>query len=240
MRLAATAVVLTLAACGSADGGSGTTPPARRTTVLLVPGSGFRGADAFDGNRMAVGQASWRRWGFRVRVVGYGPGKDGPIDVAAALADELRRRPKQRVCLYGESSGGTWALLAAANNPDVDCVAVSGAPADEDTWRRSRRHAAHTFAHRIWPAYFGTGAADDAFEPLDVWRARKPAVPAFVVVARNDPTVPPQQGRVLDRRAGGDIELRVLPGGRWPFVHSTVNKSALTRVRAELKAFVEG
>jgi acetyl esterase/lipase len=240
MRLAAAALVLTLAACGSADGGTGTTPPQRRTTVLLVPGSGFRGADAFDGERMAIGQSAWRSWGFRVRVVGYGPGKDGPVDVAAALADELHRHPKQRVCLYGESSGGTWALVAAAHNPDVDCVAVSGAPADEETWRRSKRHAARTFSHRIWPAYFGSASADNGYEPLDVWQVLHPAVPAFVVVARNDPTVPPQQGRVFDSRAGGNIALRTLPGGDWPFVHSTVDKLSLSRVRGELKAFVAG
>ena len=71
-----------------------------------------------------------------------------------------------RVCLYGESSGGTWALDAAANVAGVDCVMTGAAPTDEDTWRRARRGPAFTFSHRIWPAFFGTGKADDAFEPL--------------------------------------------------------------------------
>ena len=207
-------------------------------TVLLVPGSGWRGVDVYDGESMATGQSTWRGWGFRAKVVSYGPGQTGRQDVADALAAERRRRPRARICLYGESSGGTWALLAAANVPGgADCVAVAGAPTDEDTWRRSKRRVARSFAHRIWPAFFGTGAADDLFEPLDVWRAMRPSVPAFSVVASNDPTVPPQQGRVFQRSAPGS-KLRVLPAGRWPFVHSEVGERALRRMRSELRRFV--
>ena len=211
-------------------------PAVARTTVLLVPGSGYRGADAYDGERMAIGEATWRHWGFRVHVVPYGPGKVGRDDVAAAARAAVSRGG--RVCLYGESSGGTWALDAAANVAGVDCVMTGAAPTDEDTWRRVTHGPAYTFSHRIWPAYFGTGSADDAFEPYDVWRAQKPGVPAFVVVARNDPTVPVSQGRVMHRLRG--VRLRVLAGGRWPYVHSRVSARGIARVRRELRAFARG
>ena len=227
---------LALPACGSAADVPTAAPSTPRTTVLLVPGSGFRGADAYDGDRMAIGQTTWRRWGFRVKVVAYGPGKAGRADVAAAMLGARERDPRGRICIYGESSGGTWALVTAANDPEVDCVIASAAPADEDTWLTSRRRVAHTFAHRIWPAYFGTGSEDDAFEPFDVWQARRPAVPAFLVVARNDQTVPPDQGTVMDRLPG--TTLRVLPGGRVPFVHSRVSARQLRRVEAQLRRFV--
>lgn len=238
MRAAAlcAAAGVTLAACGS-SASDVPAAPAPRATVLLVPGSGFRGADAYDGDRMAIGQAQWRRWGFRVRVVAYGPGKAGRDDVALAALSVRQRDPHGRVCLYGESSGGTWALVAAANDPEIDCVIAAAAPADEDTWLRSKRRVARTFAHRIWPAYFGTGAADDAFEPFDVWKARQPAVPAFLVVAQNDLTVPPDQGRVMDGLPG--TTLRVLPAGRAPFVHSRVSARELRRVKAQLRRFAE-
>jgi dienelactone hydrolase len=230
--VAAAAAALMLAACGSAQG------VAPKPTVLIVPGSGFRGADAYDGGRMAIGQATWRRWGFHVQVVAYGPGKAGRGDVLAAALEARRHNPKGRLCLYGESSGGTWALVAAANDPEIDCVVASAAPADEDTWLRSKRRVAHTFAHRIWPAYFGTGDEDDGFEPLDVWQATHPVVPAFLVVAQNDLTVPPDQGRVMDALPG--TTLRVLPAGHAPFVHSRVSARQLARIKAQIRRFARG
>lgn len=236
MRAAAVCAVAgaVLASCGSSvsDVPAAPTP---RATVLLVPGSGFRGADAYDGDRMAIGETTWRRWGFRVKVVAYGPGKAGRDDVASAMLAARRHDPKGRICLYGESSGGTWALVAAAGNPEVDCVIASSAPADEETWLRSKRRVARTFARRIWPAYFGTGTEDDSFEPFDVWRADRPAVPAFLVVASNDQTVPPDQGTVMDRLPG--TTLRVLSGGRAPFVHSRVSARQLGRVKAQVRTF---
>jgi hypothetical protein len=128
-----------------------------------MPGSGYHGADEFDGDRMAIGQTTWRRWGFRVKVVGYGPGKTGRDDVLTAVHAERKRNPDGRVCLYGESSGGTWAMVAAANEPGVDCVIAGAAPADEDTWRRSKLRVARTFSHLNWPSFFVTGEQDDAF-----------------------------------------------------------------------------
>jgi pimeloyl-ACP methyl ester carboxylesterase len=228
VRTALCALALTLAACGSA---SGEKP---KPTILLMPGSGYRGADVYDGARMAIGESTWRRWGFRVKVVPYGPGKAGRTDVLTAVHAERKRNLDGRLCLYGESSGGTWAMVAAAHER-VDCVIAGAAPADEDTWLRSKRRVARTFAHRIWPAYFGTGEEDDAFEPYDVWRERKPAVPLLLVVARNDPTVPPDQGGVMNRLP--HTRLRVLRSGDAPFVHSRVDATQLGRVQRQLRAF---
>jgi pimeloyl-ACP methyl ester carboxylesterase len=215
---------------------AGTTGADARTTILLAPGTGYRGADAYDGGRMSVGERWWRKWGFRVHVVPYGPGKAGREDVAAAARAAVRRGG--RVCLYGESSGGTWALDAAATVDGVDCVMTGGAPTDEDTWRLAKRGPAYTFSHRIWPAFFGTGRADNAYEPFDVWRARRPDVPAFVVVAGNDPTVPPSQGRVMAKLPG--VRLRVLSAGVWPYVHSRVSRRGVARVRMALRRFARG
>jgi pimeloyl-ACP methyl ester carboxylesterase len=234
-RGVAAALALALGACGSAQGGA---QPARDVgTVVLVPGSGFRGADRYDDARLSIGTGAWLVWGFRTRVAPYGPGKAGPDDVAAAVRAAKRAAPHLPLCVYGESSGGTWALLAAARTGDVDCVIVSGAPTDEDTWRRSKAGPARTFSHRIWPAYFGTGSQDDAFEPYDVWARARPSVPVLYLAAANDPTVPPSQGRVL-ATLGGDITVRVLRKGRRPFVHSKVSAGDFERTLKAIELFM--
>jgi predicted alpha/beta hydrolase len=231
MRRAAATLLLALALAGAAE--------ARRPvgTVVLVPGSGWRGADALDVVKLSIDVAAWQRWGFRTRAAPYGPGKTGIADVHAAVRAAKRRHPRLPVCLYGESSGGTWALIVAARRRDVACVVVAGAPTDEDTWRRGATGPARTFAYRIWPAFFGLGRADDAFEPLDVWRATGSRIPVFYVAAANDRVVPPAQGRVFARRTPRTT-LRTLRAGRRLFVHSLVDRRQFERVAVAVRRFV--
>lgn len=196
--------------------------PAPAATVVLVPGSGFRGTDRYDGARLSIRPAIWRTWGLHTRVAAYGPGRVGPADVLAAVDAARRAAPGRRLCLYGESSGGTWALLAAARARGVSCVIVAAAPTDEESWRRATSHAARVLSRRVWPAFFGGRRHDNPFEPLDVWRAARPRVAVLYLAAAGDPAVPVQQGRILGR-LGARIRVRVLHRGRHPFVHSRVS-----------------
>jgi pimeloyl-ACP methyl ester carboxylesterase len=235
-RALAAALAIVLSACGSAAGGGHA--PAPSAIVLLVPGSGFRGADSYDVADLSITSAMWRRWGFLTRAAPYGPGKAGPDDVAAAIRHAHAAHPGLPLCLYGESSGGTWALVAAAREPGVACVVISASPTDEETWRHSKRPVAHTFSHRVWPAYFGSATADDGYEPLDVWKQSKPAVRAFLIVARNDPVVPPQQGQIFARAVPGST-LRILSKGNRQFVHSRVSRPGFARVAEEVRRFAQ-
>jgi acetyl esterase/lipase len=244
MRLVLLLYAALLAGTAHAESAGTTPPPAPPPakppppTILLVPGSGYRGSDAYDGGRMSVGEYWWKEWGFRIHVVAYGPGRAGRDDVVADARAAVARGG--RVCLYGESSGGTWALDAAAMVPGIACVMAAGAPTDEETWLRAKHGPAYTFSHRVWPAFFGNGVSDNAYEPYDIWRAFRPKVPAFVVVARNDPTVPPSHGRVMAKIPGVRVRVRVLSAGKWRYVHSRVSRRGLARVRMEMRRFARG
>lgn len=203
-------------------------------TVVLVPGSGFSGVGPREEVRLAIGREHWDNWGFRTVEVRYRAGRRGARDVREAVARAQRHGP---VCVYGESSGGTWALLAAAAL-DVACVAVSVAPTDQDTWAESEEHGARVLSTERWPRYFGGPDEDDAFEPLDVWTTAAPAVPVFLLYAAGDQVVPPQQGEVFAPVAG-NVRVRVMREGRRFFVHSRVRRADLLRARGLLRAFVD-
>ncbi|MDX6639219.1 MAG: hypothetical protein QOF12_230 [Solirubrobacteraceae bacterium] len=245
LRTALLAPALALTACGTAAGGpdAATTAarpaPRPRPIVLLVPGSGFRGSGEHGDSTLSIPTRTWRRWGFRTAVAAYRPGAAGLRDVTNTLRAVAGAAPTAPLCVYGESSGGTWALVAAADFKAVSCVVVAAAPTDQETWAHSRRHAAHVFAHTVWPGYFGPPPRDNAFEPYDVWKAARPAIPVFAIYAVGDPIVPAQQGQLFTRLVPGST-LRVLRPGAHPFVHSHVSAGDYVRAVAEVRRFVLG
>jgi predicted alpha/beta-fold hydrolase len=238
------AAAAALGACGSGAAGGRTTHTTRtvprshhaRGMVVLVPGSGFRGAGEHDARTLSIKPATWRRWGFRTWVAAYGPGRAGPVDVATALAAAHGAAPALPLCIYGESSGGTWALVAAASDPAVDCVVVGAAPTDEETWARSRTRIARYFTRNVWPGYFGPPSRDNGFEPYDVWQAARPNIPVLAVYASGDPLVSPQQGQIF-AGLGPDTTLRTLAPGRHYFVHSKVSSTQFARAVAAVRRF---
>lgn len=231
------------AGCGGAGHGRGKTSgtSARRHAaglVLLVAGSGFQGVPARAAAALRLPPALWQSWGLRPRPVPYRAGAPGLHDVQAALAAAHRSAPGAPVCLYGESSGGTWALVAAARDRSVRCVIVAASPTDQETWARARTSAARVLARRKWPGYFGPHPdLDNAFEPYDVWGAVRPHVPVLGLYADGDPAVPAQQGEIF-RRADPSAVIRVLPRGRRLFVHSKVSAPAAAHAVTEVRRFV--
>lgn len=236
-RAAVVGLVLALGACGSApDGEAARQPTAPLGTIVLIPGSGFNGAGVENAGRMSVKIASWRRWGFRTRVAAYRRGRAGLVDVARTVRAAHAALPNLPLCLYGESSGGTWALLAAARNPDVDCVVLFAAPTDQETLARSAQRPARHLARDVWPHYFGPASRDNYYEPFDVWSARTLDVPVLAVYAENDRIVPPQQGELF-APLGAATTLRVLRGGVHEFVHSRIDAGEFVRTRREVRRF---
>ncbi len=205
--------------------------------MVLVPGSGFHGVGPHHRYGLSLSGAVWRGWGYHPRLARYRAGKDGLADVAATVRAARRARPTAPLCIYGESSGGTWALVAAAHDPEVDCVVASAAPTDQETWARSDRHGAQRLARVVWPGFFGDAAHDDAYEPFDVWRSVRPQIPAFLIYATDDQAVPAQQGRLF-ATLGPETTLRVLARGRHGFVHGDVNAAQLVRARGAVSRFV--
>lgn len=241
VRRASTALLLTLAAGLPACAENETVTPARapEPVVLLLPGSGFRGVDEAGAAKLVIGIEQWEAWGFRAVPVAYGEGRAGGPDTSAALRAVRRDDPTAPICLYGESAGGTWALLTAARDPSVSCVIATAAPTDADTWRRARTKAARYFAGEVWPAYFGRGAEDDAFEPVDVWRRERPDDRVLLLYAANDPLVPVQQARILARAIRDDRRtVRVLTAGSRSFAHSNVATAQFDAMLGAVRRFV--
>lgn len=238
------AVAGALTVLASGCGGGSPSPSTTTTTtagpgiVLLVPGSGFVGAPRRIAAAMRLPPAIWHEWGLRTRVAAYRGGATGLADVGAALGAVHRAFPRSPVCLYGESSGGTWALVVAARDPRVRCVVVAAAPTDQESWARSTSRAARSLARRKWPQYFGADPhQDNAFEPYDVWGAERPRIPVLGYYAAGDPIVPVQQGRIFARADPG-ARIRVLPRGAHRFIHSGVTARALRRAADGIRRFV--
>ena len=207
-------------------------------TVILVPGSGFRGVGPKKEIRLSIASQHWNDWGFRTRITRYREGREGLRDVRAEIAWAVRERPDDPICIYGESSGGTLALVAAASEEaSVRCIVISVSPTDQETWSRSDRSGALRLSTEVWPSYFGDTHEDDTFEPYDVWQAFEPAIPVFLIYAQGDPAIPVQQGKIF-ATLPADVTLRVLHKGARMFVHSKVKRSELLQVRGEARNFV--
>lgn len=133
------------------------------------------------------------------------------VRAAPALRD-------QRVVLFGESLGGSVALVTAARARGVaaviaDCPFASGRRALEDTfeyWLRIPGAAPAAIAAMVGRGLTGRdpGALDAvaAAESLE-------ATPLFLIHAEKDDRMRTRQAEDLWRAAGGDDELWMTPGG---------------------------
>lgn len=212
---------------------------AERPIVLLVPGSAFQGSDARDVSELVIPPRRWRAWGFATVAVGYGEGRAGSRDVARMLRETRAAHPGTPLCLYGESSGGVWSLLAVARSRTVSCVVAAAAPTDAESWERAPGPGPQYFGGEVWRRYFGPDPEDDPFEPFDVWRALRPADDVLLLYAANDPIVPTEQGRLLLRTAQRrHRSLRILRRGDRSFVHSAVDEGDLRAAVAAVRRFV--
>lgn len=206
--------------------------------VVLVPGSGFNGAGVANAARMSFREDVWRRWGFRTAVASYRRGRAGLVDVTRRVRSLSAAFPDLPLCVYGESSGGTWALLVAARSGDVDCAVVLAAPTDQETLAASADGPARHLGGDVWPRYFGPPEDDDYYEPLDVWTELVPAVPLFLAYSAGDRIVPVQQGRIFADALGLDVQ--VLGRGRHQFVHAQVDPLDFVTARRAARALVDG
>lgn len=232
------AVALVLAGVAAAPARAAVPQPGLPSaTVVLVPGSGFNGAGTAYADRMSIRVGTWRRWGFRTRVASYRAGKAGLTDLVRTVRRARRGAPGVPLCVYGESSGGTWALLVAARTSAVDCLIVLAAPTDQETLARSPFRPARHLGATMWPRRFGEADEDNGWEPYDVWGATTVAVPVLLGYSEGDRIVPQQQGRIFAPVAPG-AELRVLRAGPHRFVHARVDAADFVSLRRAARALV--
>lgn len=237
--LAALATALAVTAAAPAAAASEVPqPPAPRGVVVLVPGSGFNGTDQRSADRMSLPPATWRRWGLRTVVAGYGRGRRGLADVRDEVGRARAAHPGLPLTLYGESSGGTWALLLAAEGL-ADRLVAFAAPTDQETLARADSGGARHLGRVVWPRHFGDSDEDNALEPFDVWSAAAPALPVLLGYSRGDHIVPVQQGRLLQGVAPA-ADLLVLARGHRRFVHAPVTRAGYARLRRAARALASG
>jgi hypothetical protein len=226
----AAAIVATLAAAASAAARSVVAHPRTPATVMVLAANAWTGTNEENKQRVYEHIGPWlEAAGHRVVVADYPAGVAAGLDaVDAAVRAELRARPDVPLCLYGESSGGHLALLAAQSIAAVDCVATFAAPVDLSRWARRSRSAPNTphaqvFRELVEPALGPDRARWATFDPA----RRASRLPRLVLTAvgADDATVP----RLGFRRLPG--ARYVVPAGAVPFVHGSASGAGLAEMR---------
>lgn len=185
-----------------------------RGTVVLLHGGAWSTSGRAVMRTVAGPARRFRREGWRTVNADYGSGAGGLRDVLRVVDAQLARGGP--VCLYGESAGGHWALLAATRRPGVDCVIALAAPTELE------RVPDGSTLGILATATFGDRRA-----------ALSPARSASTIRARvllgyglTDTVVPLPQGlqmRLLTPRAS----LVVLPRGDREWLHTTTTADAV-------------
>jgi hypothetical protein len=239
MRLRIVCAVAALAAtlAGSAPAGarSVVARAARPATVVLLAANAWKGTNPESKQRVYdhVG-AALERAGHRVVVTDYPAGVEaGLTAVRAAVRAELTARPDMPLCLYGESSGGHLALLAAEDVRIVDCVITLAAPVDLHRWEQEATDTPETkqaqvFRQLVEPALGADVARWAAFDPF--LRARRLPRLLLTMAEADDVVIPRTQFRRLPGRH------YLLPSGAVPFLHGTTSSAG----RAEMTRRVLG
>ena len=236
-RRALLVVLLAIAPAAPASARSVVARAARPATVLLLAASGWSGSWSDEDEAVYDRVGPWlERAGHRVVTVEYPGGAAAGLAAAQqAVRDQLAADPDRPLCLYGESSGGQLALLAAELIPGVDCVATVAAPTDFHLWSRYRSAAPHTtqaqsFLSTVLPVFGADPAAWTRYEPAH-YAGLLPRL-TLTMSGADDALVPLDQ---LGRVPGAHL---ILPSGDVPFVHGTTTASALAELRRRVVALV--
>lgn len=217
--------------------------PRARGMVVLVHGGGWAGPDPVKQERLAEWPgAVFRAAGWSTRSIDYAAGKAGLADVVRELAHTLARQ--RRVCVYGESAGGHFALLAAAQLPRLQCVMTLGAPTDFDAWRwdavtEQRAWSAQAYLQTAALTFFGPDEA--AWEPASLARRVTARV---LLAAQADDLVLPMPGQLRAfRLARPTTRTLYTPAGNFDdpahrYLHGTLPPAARALLGARLAAFL--
>ncbi len=199
---------------------------AERGTVLLIHGGAWAAVGQQYADELAPLARRFARWGWRAESIDYRQGRSGLQDVLHAYDAAAERAPEAPICVYGESAGGTWALLLAHRRPSLDCVIDAAGPTDLDALPTTGLAAATRLAALYWFR-----------EDLAGWSPVSNAVAADVTLLyeTDDPQVPFDQGlRLL--AAHPDATLVALQPGPVTWLHGAVDRPSLRAVRRAERA----
>ncbi len=207
---------------------------------MLIPGGGWERPDS-GYQEMKASAPTVQQQGYATVAIRYDAGTKALRQVMAVYQAARRRYPDVPVCATGISAGGNLALLLAAREPQLECVAAVSAPTDLTTLARQDpqgQEAYNAAVHALGQDQLGR------FSPIryaDRIRAK-----VLLVNAESDPVVPSEQGRELARALPGS-QLLVLPPGPAPaeFAHfggvqPNATSLALAREFEFLKRVLQG
>ena len=133
-------------------------------------------------------------------------------DLISAVGYLAARGDIHHIGVIGFSTGGTAALLAAAETPRVEAVIAKGAPARFLSATNSKTGAANELEGwymRLVLKFFSqqTGLPTGVKEPVDVIGSISPR-PVLLIYGEHEAS----QGQTLYAQAGGPTELWIVPG----------------------------
>lgn len=211
---------------------------------MLVAGSGWSGAKAHSVKDLADWVAPYAlSRGYRVVSIPTAPALRGVASVRHAVLRESRSHPAATTCIYGESSGGHVAYLAALDprlEQVVDCVVLGGAPTDLNQLFRDKGNPFRNFllgtvgqvargVVNLIESAFGRPPYPAQLSPAT--RERPPWQVSYLH-EDGDPLVPVNQASAL---------AKAVPGMRFLDVHAQSKSSAglLDRIHAWVTPAVE-
>lgn len=212
-----------------------------RATMIMVHGGGWGGpSDRAQRVLMEVPGKLLLRRSWRVASITYAEGTAGLDDILTTVRAEIERRTSNGpLCLYGESSGGHLALVAAARLGDkIDCVIGVGAPADLPLYLATAKAGSdeHRFVADRAREYFGTSDADLApWDPVSL--AGSVRADVLLIRARDDTFVPATQSASY-AAAHPATRTVTLQAGGMTFVHGSISAKGRAAYEEAIASFV--
>jgi acetyl esterase/lipase len=182
--------------------------------------------------------------GWRTVAATYRNGPGGVEDVAAARDWIASRWGAGPDCVYGESSGGHWALTVAQQldgDDDPPMTVAAAAPTDLAAWPAMVTDPpTRDYVQALVESVFGSDRRRlDAMSPAR--QSWDPTVGSrlLLVYAETDPVVPIAQGQLM-ADAAPEAELVALPAGDRPWIHGAgVEARVLDAVFEQILARLE-
>lgn len=213
-RAALLAAITTLLAVPTAGAASRPKPVDHETKgatgrVIIVHGGGWRASTPAYVSAIQPVAHAFQHAGFSTTIATYHAGRRSLKDVLEIYDHRHERRPKQPLCLYGESAGGHLALMVAERRSSARAVIAQAAPPDLRALLQTS--AAYGLAREA----FGTDLW--TYSPL---RRAAELPPTMLVYGADDPVVPVAQGQALNDAAPSS-RLKVLRSGKATWEHGS-------------------
>jgi dienelactone hydrolase len=218
----ALALVVTLAAIGCGGGpdvkigaDTGPIPPPRLKwgkpagtspsgVVILIHGGGWQPNQFAYEAEMPLA-TTLQKQNLATVVVGYDAGATGFRQVEQVYKQARKRYPGLPICAHGISAGGTLALMLAAKEPSLTCVADLIGPTDLTTLESQGGGEVHDLAVTA----FG---ADQLGNYSPVKFANQIKAKVLIVLTATDPIIPPEQGPEFVKAHPG-TKFTLIPAG---------------------------